>query len=258
MSADAAPRGLWIAEVIHSPDVICRYGPNMLVTSPRRGELLASLTSQVVGAHRGRRIKVAVDGVDGAGKSVLADELAERISALGRCVVRASVDGFHRPRAERYRRGRTSPEGYYRDSYDYRRLRELLLNSLAAGASGRLRVAAFDHRRDTAISMPVQQAALDAVLILDGVFLHRPELQDSWDFSIFVHVGFDVALARCARRDRASPDLSTVANRRYVDGQRHYFRDAQPWEHATVIVDNNDLAAPFVVDPRVFSPDPVS
>jgi hypothetical protein len=122
MSADAAPRGLWIAEVIHSPDVIWRYGPNMLVTSPRRGELLASLTSQVVGAHRGRRIKVAVDGVDGAGKSVLADELAERISALGRCVVRASVDGFHRPRAERYRPGRTSPEGYYRDSYDYRRL----------------------------------------------------------------------------------------------------------------------------------------
>jgi uridine kinase len=96
------------------------------------------------------------------------------------------------------------------------------------------------------------------VLILDGVFLHRPDLRDEWDFSIFVHVGFDVALARCVRRDGTSPDPSAVLNQRYMNGQRHYFRDVRPWEHATVIVDNTDLAAPFMVDPGIFSPDPVS
>ncbi|WP_202409273.1 hypothetical protein [Deinococcus xianganensis] len=71
--------------------------------------------------------RVAVDGVDGAGKTALADELAGRVRALGRPVVRVSIDGFHQPRAARYARGRTSPEGFYRDSYDLAALaREVL------------------------------------------------------------------------------------------------------------------------------------
>jgi hypothetical protein len=39
---------------------------------------------------------------------------------------------------------------------------------------------------------------------------------------------------------------------------RHYFRHSRPWEHATLIVNNADLAAPFIIDPGVFSPDQAS
>ena len=47
---------------------------------------------------------VAVDGVDGAGKTTFCDELASVLRAQGRAVVRASVDDFHHPRAIRWRR----------------------------------------------------------------------------------------------------------------------------------------------------------
>jgi uridine kinase len=190
---------------------------------------------------------VAVDGVDGAGKSVFADELATRVMASGRPVVRASVDSFHRPRADRYRLGRNSPEGFYRDSYDYQRLTEFLLVPFAPGGSGRFRVAGFDYKTDSPVSPPKQHAARRAVLILDGIFLHRPELRASWDFSIFLQVSFDVSVARCSRRDGSSPDPHAASNRRYVEGQRIYLREARPWQHATVILDNTDLAAPVVV-----------
>jgi uridine kinase len=169
--------------------------------------------------------------------------------------VRASVDGFHRPSAERYRLGRSSPHGFYRESYDYQQLAELLLKPFAPGGSGRYRASAFDHRTDAPVSAPEQQAAPDAMLILDGIFLHRPELRQSWDFSIFLHVGFDVSVARCAARDGTLPDPSTVANRRYVEGQRRYLREAQPWERATVIVDNTDLAEPVIIEPALVSAD---
>jgi hypothetical protein len=67
--------------------------------------------------------RVGVDGIDGAGKTTLADELAAALRARGRPARRVSADDFHRPPAERYRRGRASPEGYYHDSFDFAAVR---------------------------------------------------------------------------------------------------------------------------------------
>ena len=95
-----------------------------------RGRLLEAVVERV---PTGRRVRVGVDGRGGAGKTVFGDELAAALSARGRAVVRASVDGFHRPRAERYRRGRHSPVGYWLDAYDYGRLAGALLDPFARG-----------------------------------------------------------------------------------------------------------------------------
>jgi uridine kinase len=66
------------------------------------------LLDRLVGRIDARRpphpLRVALDGPDAAGKTSLADELADRL-AQRRHVIRASADDFQRPRAERYRRG---------------------------------------------------------------------------------------------------------------------------------------------------------
>jgi hypothetical protein len=43
-------------------------------------------------------------------------------------------------------------------------------------------------------------------------------------------------------------DPEAPATRRYLDGQRLYFRECAPWECASIVVDNHDLDAPFVVE----------
>jgi uridine kinase len=249
----------WTAEAVDCRDdpqpdrgIGRRYRLRMLVASARRSAVLTAIALQVVALQPGYRVRVAVDGVDGAGKSTFADELAERIVLEGRPVVRAAVDGFHRPREERYRLGRMSPEGFYRNSYDYERLTEVLLRPFGPGGSGRYRAAVFNHVTNMRVTAPEGQADADAVLILDGIFLHRPELHGCWDFSIFLQVGFDVSVPRCARRDGTSPDPSAATNQRYVQGQRQYLHEAKPWEQATVIVDNTDLSAPAVIRPDRF------
>jgi alkylation response protein AidB-like acyl-CoA dehydrogenase len=88
-------------------------------------------------------VRVGIDWVDGAGKTYLADELAELLRASGRSTIRASVDGFHHPRAIRYRRDRGSPEGFFHDSYDYDQLKAALLDPLSPGGTRRYRVAVF-------------------------------------------------------------------------------------------------------------------
>jgi len=165
------------------------------------------------------RVVVAVDGLDGAGKTVLADGLAEVFAETGDAVFRASIDGFHRPRAERYALGRRSPEGFYRDSYDYATFRRVLIDPFRDGAqtagSTGFQLAAFDVARDAPVESQWVTAPLDAVLVVDGIFLHRPELRDLWDWSVWLDVPFEVSYARMALRDGSDSDPDAASNARY-------------------------------------------
>ncbi len=191
-------------------------------------------------------LRVAIDGVDGAGKTTFADELAGVLRPSGREVIRASVDGFHHPKEVRYRLGRGSPEGFYRDSYDYGALETYLLGPLGPGGSGRYRTAVYDVGAETPVVMPEQQATPGAVLLFDGMFLHRPELRRVWDLSVWLEVPFHVSVPRGAGRGPGygSPDPEADSNRRYVEGQKLYLAACTPQAHATLVIDNSDLSAP--------------
>jgi uridine kinase len=82
------------------------------------------------------------------------------------------------------------------------------------------------------------------VLVLDGIFLHRPELRGYWDLSVFLDVPFATSVARLAVRDGSDPHPDAPSNRRYVEGQRRYLAACEPHLHATFVVDNSDLEAP--------------
>lgn len=227
----------------------------MRVMRLRRAQALDQVAGLIVQAGRARqarggvhRLRVAIDGIDAAGKTSLADELAALVEAGGRPVIRASLDGFHQPRAKRYRQGRDSPEGYYQDSYDYPALVEALLQPLGPGGNGRYRRAVFDFQKDIPLREPACLAPPHAVLLLDGIFLLRPELNGYWDLRIFVTVDFEAALQRALRRDLAlfGSEEAVKARylRRYWPAQRHYLDSVRPERLAEVVIRNNDLAHP--------------
>lgn len=191
-------------------------------------------------------VRVAVDGVDGAGKSVFAEQLAEVVRASGRPLVHASVDDFHRPRAERYRRGRESPEGFWLDAFDYDRLRSDLLDPLGPAGSRRYRTAVHDLKTDRVLDEPWELAGAGTVLVLDGLFLHRDELCDCWDLSVFLEVPFDVTAARMAARDGTNADPDHPSMRRYVRAQQIYFDSCDPTQRASIVIDNSDWDHPVV------------
>ena len=213
---------------------------------PRQG-LLEFVAAKILDLHSTSAVRVAVDGVDGAGKTTFADEMASILSPFGRQVIRASVDSFHNPRAVRYRLGRSSPLGFFSDSYDYGKLASLLLNPLGPGGNLRYRRAAFDVRTDSIFTAPEEQAEPDSILIFDGIFLHRPALRPYWDFSIFLEVDVTISIPRGAARGEGSPDPCAESNRRYVEGQKIYLSECEPARAATVVIDNNDLERPFIV-----------
>jgi uridine kinase len=197
-------------------------------------------------------LRVGVDGVDGVGKTAFADALGRVIETLGRSVIRASVDGFHHPRKERYRRGRASPVGFYLDSYDYAALKRVLLDPLGPHGSRAYCPAIFDHVRDAPLPKRILAAEPDSVVIFDGIFLHRTELRDVWDLSIFLDAPFDITIPRGAGRGPGwgSPDVHAPSNQRYIEGQRLYLRECTPQKLANIVVDYSDFANPIVVTRR--------
>jgi uridine kinase len=217
--------------------------------SETRDALLGRLAEAIATLHPDRRIRVAIDGVDGAGKTMLADALAPLVIAKGRDVIRASVDDFHNPRAVRYARGRHSPDGFFLDSYDYAAFREKLLDPLGPDGAGRYVAKHFDHRTDRPVALQPQQAPLIAALIVDGIFLHRTELRACWDLSVFLFVDFAVSMARNAARE-GTPDAAdpqAPSYRRYVGGQQRYLAECTPQQQADIVIDYNDFHAPQIM-----------
>lgn len=217
----------------------------------RRSATLAAVADAVVARTAPPSVLgVAIDGVDGAGKSVFADQLAALLERRGISVLRASVDGFHHPAEVRHRKGRSSPEGFFRDSYDYAALRELLLEPLLVRGERRVVRAIYDVRAEAPVE-PVLVSVPDVdVLIFDGLFLHREELRDLWDYSVFLDVSFEISIPRGAGRGYGDPRPAAASNRRYVEGQRLYLRECEPHRRASCVIDNNDLADAHMVGDR--------
>jgi uridine kinase len=212
--------------------------------------MLEQLARSIAAVRLDHPTRVAIDGVDGSGKTALADELAEPVRRAGREVIRASVDGFHNPRAVRYCRGPDSPEGYFLDSFDYATLKRDLLDPLGPAGDARFRTAAFDYRVDRPVESARRAATRDAVLLFDGVFLSCPE-QASWDLTIWLDVPFDITVERAVARDsRAGGDAAITRAKyenRYVPGQRLYLAQCRPRDRADIVVDNSVLDRPRIV-----------
>jgi uridine kinase len=179
------------------------------------------------------------------------------LSERGRIVIRSTTDSFHRPRAARLKRGPTSGDGYFLDSHQIDRIVNELLVPFREGAEQVL-IASFDEPTDTPLEI-VTDVASNAVLVFDGLFVHRDEFATLWDVSVFLDAddrrdaewlqflleGLPTdSTQRAAELDRR---LDTARWPRYRHGWSSYIDHLAPQRRATVVIDNNDLARPRIL-----------
>lgn len=219
----------------------------MVKQGNQRDEFLAQLTDKILAAQNDKILRVAINGVDGSGKTRLADEIALLLMAQGAHVIRASIDGFHNPRIMRYAKGRNSPEGFYHDSFNISQFKSALLDPLSPNGNLAYRTVTFDHVTDNPIDMPVQKAQTSAILLVDGIFLFTNELKGYFDLKIFLDVPFEVSYARMAVRDGTPPNPNAAENMRYLDGQKLYFAQCNPQQQADILIDYSDLESPVIL-----------
>jgi len=212
---------------------------------------MGSITTDVLNVLGPGRRLVAVDGVDGSGKTTFAAQLSAEVR--DRPVIVIHADDFLNPSPVRHAKGRDSPEGFWEDTYNYTALQDQLLAPLSPTGDGRYTPASYDAQSDQTVQAEILLAPSNALVVVEGVFLHRDELVSYWDASIYLDVPFTQTAARMAVRDGSNPDPEHPTMRRYVGGQRLYFKAARPWERATFVVDNSDFTSPRVVQPETVS-----
>ncbi|MEU8225651.1 uridine kinase [Kribbella sp. NPDC048915] len=219
-----------------------------------RAEVLEQLADEVLRVERPHPVRVGVDGCSAAGKTTLADELADVLRRrTGREVIRAGLDHFKQAPELRTAYPVDSPESYYFEMYDNTAIRERLLAPLGPGGDRRYVAGLRDSSATVVLKGPVCTAPDDALLIADGAFLQRPELNDHWDLRIYVHVSFATVLRRGIARDQQWMDSPAAAEQRYrtryIPGEQLYIKTVDPAERADLLVDNENPAAATLSTP---------
>ncbi|MFB4276996.1 uridine kinase [Nonomuraea sp. MTCD27] len=211
---------------------------------------MAELAGRVLDGGAGRLL-VGIDGFTAAGKTSFGHELAARIAASGRPVLRATLDDFKRPWKDRHLYDRESGEGYYRNAYDYESVERLLLAPGRSPEATSCALCSIDPLTQVDHSATTTPLAPDSVLIVDGVFAFRPEIDGYWDFRIWLEVDAELSVRRGAARDQdwAGSDAESVHRDRYLVAERVYLREADPIGRMDAIIDNTTFAAPRLLKP---------
>jgi uridine kinase len=173
----------------------------------------------------GARLVVAVDGLDGSGKSRFAASVAAAVSAGGRPASLLHVDDFRRATDFSQLTPEAESAVYYERYFDFAAVGE-------------------------ALSAWVQDGADGAVIILEGVMLLRAALPPRTPL-IVLEVSAAEARRRILARDQAkgrTPDeIAGRIDRRYFPAQARYRAACDPLGLADLVIDNEDWAHPHVV-----------
>ncbi|MFD5427172.1 uridine kinase [Streptomyces sp. NPDC127084] len=234
------------ADVSHSTST-CQQ-PCPPAASVERSTLVEAVAKQILSLGQGRLL-VGIDGFTAAGKTSFGHELAEWISTSGRPVLRATLDDFKKPWRDRHLYDRESGEGYYRNAFDYEAVRRLLLDPCRSSDAASCVLCSIDPLTQRDHSAVVTPVGADAVLIVDGVFAFRPEINACWDFRIWLQVDAELSVQRGAERDQdwAGSEAESIHRNRYLVAERLYLEEVDPLPMVDLVIDNSVFTRPQVV-----------
>jgi uridine kinase len=219
---------------------------------PERARLLERLV-EMVDALGDHRLRIAIDGLTAAGKTCLGHELADGLRRRGRPVLRASLDDFKRPWRERHLYDRLSGEGYYRNAFDREAACRLLLDPSSRAGNGILALCSIDPLTQVDHSAVKSEMPRNGVLVVDGVFAYRPEINSYWDLRIWVEIDTELSVRRGIERDAELDGDAAAAEElhrdRYLVGELLYMNEVDPRSFVDVIIDNTDFDNPLLVRP---------
>ncbi len=209
-------------------------------------KLLEGVAAEVsrIGVFKNKPIRVAINGIEGTGKTEFAKKLIIYLNEKGKNAIHVSIDGFHFNKERRYRQGRNSDKGYYDDAYD-----ELgfVQNVLIASQSTqpKITMATHDLETDAYLQLAPINIASDSIIITDGAYLFKPIYINHWDLKIYLKTDFETAIQRGVQRDAKHLGGQNAAKEkfenRYHKASKRYIAEVNPEALADIVIDNTDF-----------------
>lgn len=188
-----------------------------------------------------RAALVALSGIDGAGKGVIAARLAAALERRAIRVAVTNVDGWLNLPDRRFG-AENEPEHFYRNAIRFEEMFDTLILPLQKRRS--IRVEA-DFTDETSASYRRHLYAFDDVhvILLEGIYLLQPRFRSSYDLAIWIECTFETALRRAVARSQEglSPEDTAKAYRSiYFPAQEIHFERDHPTRLADLVVTNDE------------------
>jgi sigma-B regulation protein RsbU (phosphoserine phosphatase) len=197
-------------------------GGTLVAVEPEQS---ADLVVELIATRPSRPLLLALDGPSAAGTSTLAAVLAAR---LGTGVVHG--DDFYRDMPEEQRWKLTAEQGV-EQYFDWQRLRRQALEPLRNGESTSYRP--FSWRPEGGLATHRVTVAPTPVVVVEGVYAARPELQDLIDLAVFVDTPAELRQRRLIARGHGNDAWWP----RWDAAEELYFTTIRP-------IDSFDLVVP--------------
>lgn len=188
------------------------------------------VTDAILSRYTNTRLIIGIDGLSRSGKTTFTTELRKRLLQHKKSVCTFHMDNHIVERKKRYDTQFDQWYEYYNLQWDVELLRKQLFSKL---------------NREEVIGLPFYNASLDTldfknvsipihcILIVEGVFLQRPEWRDYFDFIVYLN---------CPRESRFERELaSTQVNiekfrSRYWKAEDFYIDTIAPLTNADMII----------------------
>lgn len=184
---------------------------------------------------------IGIDGLGGAGKSTVSAQLSEALAAAGYDVLLIHMDDIIHERAVRYNDSIPEWQCYYDLQWRYEHFTEQA-EKLCAGKPADMVL--YDKDNDSFFTERLVPAE-NTVLIAEGIFLQRPELEGVFDLMIYIDVPQEERLKRVLRRDTyigGEDDIIKKYRNRYFPAEEYYTEKCRPLERADIIIEGDRYA----------------
>ncbi len=183
---------------------------------------------------------VAVSGIDAAGKTTVTNKLAFSLREDGLEVAMISLEKWHNPR-RRPISGPSPAVTYYQEAYRWPPLFERLLLPLKQNRQVTLKNALIEVAPEQFQTQTYEFHDVDIVLV-DGIFLLKPQLRTYFDMAFWIDVSFMTALNRALKVKPRGVSISqymTNFQKVYFPAQRLHIERDTPQDIANAVYPND-------------------
>lgn len=213
-----------------------------------RSQLFEHISDCVQGLDR--PTIVGINGAITSGKTMLADALNDHLQQAGIATLLLHIDDFHNPRSVRMQDN--TPAGYLQHAIDIEKFTGLI-RAIRTGSA---------HETIPLINMGTDaysdhsfQTNAQTLVIVEGVYLYLPSLRPLFDFRMYLDIAHDEILRRGNLRDasRFGKAILDQYHDLFIPAQHLYEQQCAPQANSHIVIDNNDVDHPRIIEMRIES-----
>lgn len=173
---------------------------------------------------------IAIDGLGGAGKTTISQNLYESLKIKNYNVITLHIDDFIHPKAILYNNNYKEWQCYFNLQWRYDYFLKEIITPIKSGQNFHKNIELYDKNNDT-YYLQETNVPIGSIVIVEGVFLQRKELGGIFDYIIYIDVSEETRLNRVIKRDNYIGDEQQILNKyenRYLPAEHKYFSEYTP------------------------------